>query len=722
MRKQLFYFFAFFSLLMFACTPKTGEKAAQTTTPIAGAGKAPVIPMPEGDVRAAAPKAGEAPKIQIGRAETFQLDNGLTVIVVENHKLPKVSYRIFVDYDPVLEKEAAGYVDLMGNLLSKGTQTRTKAQIDEAVDFLGASLNSDANGVSGSCLSKHSDKLLEILSEVLLKPAFPEAELDKAKRREESSLMAAKEDPAAIATNVGAVLKYGAGHPYGEITTPATLANVTLDKIKAHYQTFLKPNISYLVITGDITREKAEKQAKKYFGSWQKGDVAKQPQFMPRAPEKTRVAFVHKPGAVQSVINITYPVDLKPGTPDAIKVRVMNAVLGGYFKSRVNANLREGHGWTYGAGTSLTPDKWVGSFTASANVRNLVTDSAVVEILKEMNRLRSEKIPREELKTVKNVLTGQFSQSLEEPGTVALFALNIARYGLPADYYETYLTALQAISPEEVLFMAKRYLMPDNAHILVVGNKDEVAEKLQSCSPGGPVQFYDVYGNVVKPASSMPVPQGMSADKIIEDYLNAIGGATPLAAIQDLQTTSTMQTPGPTLIVKTFQKGGNKIAVAVTVNEQVVNKQVFDGEKGFITGGGPEPKAQPMEGEALADLKEQALFCKEAAYLKNGYKLTLKGIEKVGSTDAYAIEVVRPDGKKSTDYYDVKTSLKLREESTVAGPSGPLPRIVDFSNYRPVGGIQLPYMMVISGMLPTPVQVNVTGVKVNEGVEDGVFR
>lgn len=721
MKKRLLYPLACLAILA-SCTPKTGEKSSRPETSAQAAAKAPVIPIPEGDIRKNAPKPGDAPQIRIGKAETFQLANGLTVIVVENHKLPKVSYRVFVDYDPVLEKEAAGYVDMVGALLTKGTQARTKAQIDEAVDFLGASLNADANGVSGSCLSKHSDKLLPIMSEVLLKPAFPEAEFEKIRRQEESRLMAAKEDPAAMAANVNAVLKYGKEHPYGEITTPATLSKITLDKIKTHYQTFFKPNISYLVITGDITREKAEKQAKKYFGAWQKGEVPKQPQFMPRAPEQTRVAFVHKPGAVQTIVNITYPVDLKPGSTDALKVRVMNAVLGGYFKSRINTNLRETHGWTYGAGSSLVPDKWVGSFNASASVRNVVTDSAVVEILKEMNRLRSEKIPRDELRTVKNVLTGQFSQSLEEPGTVAQFALNIARYGLPADYYEQYLSNLQAISAEEVLFMAKRYLTPDNAHIIAVGNKDEVAEKLQSCSPGGPVQFYDAYGNPVKPAGNTAVPPGMDAGKVIEDYLNAIGGNAAVNAIRDLKTTSTMQTPGPTLSIKTSQKGGDKIAVEVSIDNQPVNKQVFDGAKGFITGGGPEPKAQPLEGEALADLKEQALFCKEAAYAKNGYKLNLKGIERVGAADAYAIEVTRPDGKKSTDYYDVKTSLKLREESTAVGPGGPLPRVVDFSNYRPVGGVQMPWHMSISGMLPVPVSVQVTDIRVNEGVEDEVFK
>lgn len=387
---------------MAACSPKTGNKtsAAQTTptaVPTKASSKAPLIPIPTGDVRKSAPSAGSPPKIQIGAAETFTLDNGLTVILVENHKLPTVSYRIFVDNDPVLEKDAAGYLDLTGELLSKGSKTRTKAQIDEQVDFLGANLFSDANGVNGNCLSKHSDKLLTIMSDVLLNPVFLPEELEKAKKRAESNLASQKDDANAIAGKVASVLRYGKDHPYGEIMTDATLAKINLEQIKTYYNTYFKPNIAYLVVTGDVTKAQVEKQAKQYFGQWAKGDVPTHTYGIPRAPEKTQVDFVNKPGAVQSVINITYPIELKPGTPDVIRSRVANSILGGYFNSRLNANLREGHGWTYGSGSSLNPDKLVGSFNASASVRNAVTDSSIIEALKEMRRLGEEKVGEAEL-------------------------------------------------------------------------------------------------------------------------------------------------------------------------------------------------------------------------------------------------------------------------------------------------------------------------------------
>ncbi|MBK9337246.1 MAG: insulinase family protein [Lewinellaceae bacterium] len=259
---------------------------------------APVIPVPAGDVRKKSPKEGSAPKIQIGKAETSKLSNGLTVIVVENHKLPRVSFRVFADFDPVQEKDAAGYADMAGELLSKGTTSRTKSQLDEEVDFIGASLSSDANGVSGACLAKHTDKLLGLMSDVLLNPTFPAEELDKAKRRAESGLASAKDNAEAIAGNVGKVLRYGKNHPYGENMTEETLAKITLDQIKNYHATYFKPNIAYLVIVGDINKADAIAKAEKYFGKWKAGDVPKHQYATPKQPEKTQVDFVHKTGAV----------------------------------------------------------------------------------------------------------------------------------------------------------------------------------------------------------------------------------------------------------------------------------------------------------------------------------------------------------------------------------------------------------------------------------------
>ncbi len=711
--KKTFLFIIVTAAVFAACTPKTGDKMAGPS------GKAPAIPIPTGDVRAKAPQPGAAPKIQIGKAETFTLDNGLTVIVVENHKLPVVSYRIFVDNDPVLEKDAAGYVQLMGEMLTKGTKTRTKSQIDEEVDFIGASLFSDANGLTGDCLVKHSDKLLTVMSDALLNPTFPDEELEKAKRRQESNLAQSKDDANTIAGNVGSVLRNGRMHPYGEVMTEESLGKITLDQIKNHYNTYFKPNIAYLVIVGDITKAKAEQQAKKYFGSWTRGEVPSNNYTMPRPPETTQVDFVHKPGAVQSVINITYPVELQPGTDDVIRARVMNTILGGYFNSRVNANLREGHGWTYGARTSLNPNELVGWFNASASVRNAVTDSSIIEFMKEIERLRTEKVAVQELQVVKNVLTGQFSQNLEEPGTVAQFALATARFKLPADYYEKYLEVLNAVTPEEVILMAKKYLRPDRAHILVVGNKDDVADRLKQFAPDGKINFYDVYGNPVKAMGA--IPAGVTGQTIITDYLNAIGGTTKIAALKDVQTSAVMKSRGPEFVINTFQKGGDKFAMQMTMNGQEVTKQIFDGKAGIEYGMGG--ATRPLEGTELEDIREQASFVKEANYLAKGYTLTVKGVEEINGSNALILEVKRPDGETTTEYYDMKSSLKVREVRVESGPDGEATTVTtDLGDYKEVGGVLFPHTMILGGIFPVPMKATVTELKVNAGLDDKMFE
>lgn len=718
--KQTIFSIILLSLLVAACSPKTGSKTSTTAAgkPAAGMSKSPQIPIPTGDVRKMAPAPGSAPKIQIGNAETFKLDNGLTVIVVENHKLPKVSYRVFVDKDPILEKETAGYVDMMGELLAKGTKTRTKAQIDEQVDFIGAYLSTDASGVTAGSLSKHSDKLLAIMSDVLLNPVFPQEELDKAKKRAESNLASQKDDANAIAAQVASVLRYGKDHPYGENMTEGSLAKINLDQIKSCYNTYFKPNISYLVITGDISKAQAEKQAKQYFGKWTKADVPTHQYGIPRAPEKTQVDFVHKPGAVQSVINITYPIDLQPGTPDVIRARVANSILGGYFNSRLNSNLREGHGWTYGSRSSLDPDKLVGSFNASASVRNAVTDSSLIEALKEMRRLGNEKVGKDELQVVKNVMAGNFSRSLEEPGTVATFALNIARYKLQPDYYEKYLEVLANVSPEEVQAMSQKYIRPDKAHILVVGNRDDVADRVKQFSADGKINFYDAFGNPVK-AVNTTLPAGLTADQVVDDYLNAIGGRTKINAIKDMQSTSSMQMRGPSFGIKTYQKDG-KVAIEMSMNGQMMNKQLFDGQKAVQSSMG---QTETLEGEQVGDLKEQAMFVKEASYKSGGYKLALKGIEEINGAAAYVVEVERPDGKKTTDYYDMKTSLKVREMSNSKGMDGnPNTQTVDISDYQDASGVKIPRTMSVSGLFPVPVKVSVSEIKVNAGIDDAMFK
>ena len=222
-----------------------------------------------------APEPAPAPAIQIPDYQNFTLDNGLQVIVVENHKLPSVSYQLSLDYDAVIEGDKAGYVEMAGDLMRKGTTSKSKAQIDEEVDFIGASLSTFSSGMFARSLKKHSSSLLEIMNDVLMNPTFPQEELDKYKTQSLSGLASAKTEPNSMLSNVRGVVNYGKNHPYGEVMTEKTVEKITRDDLVSFYNTHWKPNYSYLVIVGDVTLDEAKTNAQKYFGDWKKGELPK---------------------------------------------------------------------------------------------------------------------------------------------------------------------------------------------------------------------------------------------------------------------------------------------------------------------------------------------------------------------------------------------------------------------------------------------------------------
>ncbi len=676
------------------------------------------ISAQEDDFRKKAPEPGPAPEIKMGDYQEFTLENGLKVVVVENHKLPKVSFQLLVDAPLRKEGEYTGTAALAGELLSRGTEKRDKAAIDAAVDFIGASFSTSSEGMFGSCLTQHRDSLLAIMSEVLLQPSFPEEEFDKLKKQRLSELSLNKDEAGAIAARVSQVLRFGE-HPYGEITTEKTLEHITVERCREYYKNYFLPNNSYLAVVGDIGLDSARAVAKRYFGSWEKGESEKAFFERPEPPAQTEVAFVDKAGAVQSVIQLTYPVNLKPGTEDAIVANLLNTLLGGpSLNSRLNLNIREDKGYSYGANSTLQADKYIGYFSAGGNVRNEVTDSAVAEFLYEMKRLREDTVSYTELQSVKNYITGSFARALERPETVARFALNTIRYKLPEDYYANYLKRMQAITPGQLMEAAREYILPGKAHILVVGNKSEVADELARFAGSGEVLFYDADGQLVK-GSEASVPEGLTPQGVVQDYIAAIGGEERLREVEDLTLEMSTTVQGMSLLVNLQRKAPNKMLNTVEMNGSPVNVTKFDGEQGLVVAMGQEQK---LEEEDAREMKQQAMLFPELEYDSKGYTLTLEGIEQVEGSDAYRIQVVSPSGRKSTEFYDTESKLKLKTISTQKGPQGETTLTNLFADYRQVDGIMLPYELTSTGMAPFPITMKVEAVQVNSGLEDSIFE
>jgi zinc protease len=667
--------------------------------------------------RSQVPVAGPAPKIQLGDYQTFSLENGLKVIVVENHKLPRVSYQLSIDNDPMMEGPKAGVSQLTGDLLKAGTQNRSKAEIDEAVDFIGGSLSTSANGVFASSLKKHSNTLLDIFSDVLNNPSFPADELEKSRKQYLSGLASAKTSANEISANIVNIINFGNDHPYGEVQREETISAVSREDLINYYKTYFRPNVAYLVIVGDITVDEAKAQAQKYFGSWQKAAVPKHVYPRPEAPAGNRVCFVPLQGAVQSVIDVTYPVNLTPGAQDAIPASVMNSILGGgVFSGRLMQNLREDKAFTYGARSSLNPDKLVGSFSANASVRNEVTDSSIVEILFEMDRMTKEFVPDSTIQFVKNSMNGSFARSLESPQTIARFALNIERYGLPKDYYATYLEKLAAVNAQSVMAMAQKYVKPNNANITVVGNREEVADKLARFAASGKVELLDMFGEEYK--DMRPAPAGITAQTVLDNYVKAIGGIEKLKSVKSVSQKGTFAV-GP-MVLEVIQKSKNNNKLLLTIGQpglQMV-KQVFDGKNASSSQMG---QKQELDEAQINTMKMQSDLLAETHLDVYGITCELKGIDKLDGKEVYVLEIKQKDGKVSTDYFDVTTGLRLQSVSSESSPMGDLVSTTLIKSYITVDGISFP-SEITQSVGPQVIEMKMTEVKLNENIADSEFK
>jgi zinc protease len=438
------------------------------------------------------PTPAPAPVINIGDAETFVLPNGLKVFVVENHKLPRVTFSLKLDRDPILEGNKAGYTGLVGPLMMGGTTSLNKDQLDEAIDQIGASINVSSTAAVASSLTKHQETLLDLFADVLFNPSFPQEELDKLKKQTISVLEAEKDDPNAIAMVVKNAVLYGKDHPYGENATEETVNAIEVSDIVNYYQSYFRPNISYMAIVGDITKSEAETLMKKYFGDWEKGEVPSHEWRKASVPAENQVILVDRPASVQSVISLTYPVELQYNSPDRISASVLTYILGGGASSRLFMNLRESRGYTYGAYSSISPDRISGNFEADASVRTEVTDSAAYQFFYELKNITEKTITDEELAAAKAYLTGSFGRSLENPATIANFALNTEIYDLPKDYYKNYLKNLDAVQVDTLNTIAPKYIKPASTYLIIVGN---TAAFKDSIGQFGEVKNYTVKGD-----------------------------------------------------------------------------------------------------------------------------------------------------------------------------------------------------------------------------------
>ncbi|MCO5945907.1 M16 family metallopeptidase [Mucilaginibacter flavidus] len=667
------------------------------------------------------PKPGPAPVLTIKDPVKYILPNGITLLVVENHSLPKVNANYLIDIGLVTEGTKAGLADLMGQMLNEGTKTMPKAVFDEAGEKLGANISLSSSGGYASALTRYFKEAFTLMGTALKEPAFTQESFDKLKSQTITGLKSSAKSAPAIASRVNSALAYGKNHPYGEFETEEGIQALTLQDVKDAYSKYITPSRGYLTIIGDITPADAKALATVVLGNWKGATLA-----LPKLPEvpnpgKTEIDVVDVPTAVQSEINIINLVDLKKNNPDYFPAILASYILGGGAESRLFMNLREKHAFTYGSYAQLGTGRFQQTFDASASVRNAKVDSAVTEMLNEIKKIRTEKVSDEELTNAKALYNGSFALGLEDPARTATFASNILINNLPADFYKTYLQKVNAVTADDILRVAQKYFNYDNTRVVVVGGAAQMLEGLKKS--GYPVKLYDKFANpVVEGAAAASTADVKPAD-VIKGYIDALGGEAELKKLTSYTVTMDMSMQGMKLAVTQKKMAPNKEMMNITMGGNTVMKEVFDGAAGYQQQG---PNKKDLGADEVAQKKVFTSLTEQLDYLTNpAFKLAVKGIQKINGSDAYQLSVTDPTGKTSTEYYDVKSKLLVKNESTTVTNGTSVNATVDFADYRKVGNLMFPYKQTITqsaGGQDQTFEMTITDVKINTGVTADDFK
>ena len=660
--------------------------------------------------RSKPPKSGPAPVINLGKPSTFTLKNGLKVIVVENKKLPRAYASLDVDNYPDFEGDIKGVSSLVSALMGNGTKNQSKDDFNEEVDYMGASLSLSAGGGYASSLKKYFPRIMEMMSDGLLNPLFTEEEFLKERNILVDGIKSAQKSVPDIASQVGDKLFYGANHPYGEFATIQTVENITLEDVQNYYSTYAKPNNAYLTIVGDVDFNEIKKLVTSLFKGWKKGKLPEYEMPTVNDVSKNEINFVDMSNAVQSEITVGNIINISMADPDYFALRLANQILGG-SGGRLYENLREDKGFTYGAYSGVTTSRYVGNFYASTSVRNEVTDSSVVEIINEINRIISDNVSESKLASVKEKFVGNFIMSTERPSTIATFALNIDKYNLPGNFYETYLDNFQKVTVEDIKRVTNKYFKNNNLRIVIVGKGKDVISSLET-SPYE-ITYYDTNGDVSeKPDYS--VPTGISANGVVLNYLEAIGGKEKVEAVNAVSMLGEAEFQGMKLQLMNINAKPNKLVVMMMMMGNVLMKQAFNGEEGYIQQQGVN---NPFPQEEIDKLKKSSLPFEEIGWLDNE-DVKFSSIESEDGKELYALEV----NGDTYVYYDKETGLKIKQTQSASMPDGTkVSQTTYYENYISVDGILFPHIIKVP-MGPQNMDFNMIKIVVNPEVSDSDFN
>jgi predicted Zn-dependent peptidase len=673
--------------------------------------------------RSIVPESGPSPEISFGKPQTFKLENGLTVLVVENNKLPRASASLSFDNPLIYEGEVAGVSSILAEMIGNGTQSISKEDFIEEVDYMGASVSVTGSGAFAGSLKRYFPRVLELMASAVLEPLLTQEEFDNQKNLIKESLKTSDKDVSTAASRVQDLITYGPKHPNGEFISQESLDRATLKDAVDFYNNYSSPNNAYLVIIGDIEFEEVKSKVTELFSPWESKQVTSESFPQPENPNETEIIFVDMPNGVQSVVSVMNTVDFNKKESDYFSALVANRILGGGGAGRLFNNLREDKGWTYGSYSGISESiKTKGRVIAQAQVRNEVVDSAAVELLTELDKMRNTLVTDEEINSAKAKYTGNFVMSLEDPSTIAGIALNIITEDLPEDYYNSFLENINNVTKEDIQKASQNYFTPNKTRIFITGKGSEILEKVDNIEYNGKelsIRYFDKFGNEIQ-RPDYSVSTDVSAEGIVTNYINSIGGRDRLEKVESIEISgnANLNMQGQSFVLEFYslKNNQNQSLATVTAGGMMVQKSVFNKYQGYNEVNG---QRIPLTDSELENaIIDSALFS-ELNY--DFSTIELIGTSVVNDEKVYEIKIT--DNK--TEYYSIESGLKVKEIETTEVEGNQIVVETTVNEYEEVDGVLIPSEInQVTPALPIPggITIKFSKIKLDVKTSDSDFN
>ena len=677
------------------------------------------------------PDAEPAPEIKFRSPITKKLNNNLTLMIVVDNKLPKASATLIIDNPPILSKDKSGIRSLLSSSLGKGNKYQTKDEFIEEKDFMGSSINYNSSGGSLSSLSRYFERTLTMFAQGAFYPEFNEEEFDKEKTKLIESLKVNEKNASTIARRVEDIIAFGTNHPRSEYTTQESVSKIELSDVSNFYKTYFKPNNAYLVILGDVDVDRTIQFTEDLFGGWENsksldnlfGKNSVNSFDEPEISDKITIHVVDVPNSANVEVTFQNIISRTLKDDSYFSANIANRVLGARPESRLESVIREDKGFAYYARSILpSSSETKTKFQARTTVRDEVVDSAVVEIYNQLRKMSNIPITDEELENAKSGYFGSFAMSMENPVTIANQALNIRTENLPDNFYSTFLENINKVSKEEIINSSKEFVLADNSQIIITGKVGNIINNIENIYINGnkiPVFYHDEYGNITdKPDYS--VDSSITAESIINRYINSIGGKDNLEDVQSIELNGSadlnMQGQSFKLEFYSLKNNQNQSLSTVSAGGMQVQKSVFNKDQGYNVVNGQ--KVILSEDELEKALTDSELFSE----LSYDYEIVeLVGSSTIDDQKVYEIKI----SDNNTEYYSIETGLKVKEVETQLIDGNQIIIETTIKEYQEVNGVLIPSEInQVTPALPIPggITIKFNTIELNVESSDSDFN